>query len=310
MEIHHPSASVPQHLIGGIVAVSDFNGFDLNHQAIVKRLVGWAHAEGRPAIVATFDPPAIHPDQRCSLSDRLTTPLQRASLLATAGVDAMIVFSFKEVFDERFVADRLSSYLQVNGIVVGDQPICSLRMTSEGPGFIAGHSSNKIVVEKIEPMMVDGVRVSTSSIYHCLRTGDLRGAAKMLSQPFTIEGIVQHGKKLGRTIGYPTANVDMGNYFRPAYGVYAVIACLANGQILHGVANLGIRPTFNPPKELLEPHFFDFKGDLYGQAIRIALIDYLRPEARFSSTELLIKQVEIDCIEARNILLASSSNHL
>ena len=95
---------------------------------------------------------------------------------------------------------------------------------------------------------------------------------------------MQHGDKLGRTIGYPTANIDMGNYLRPAYGIYAVRGRLADGRVLDGAANLGIRPTFDPPKELLEPYFFDFAGDLYGQAIEVELIDYLRPEAKFDSS--------------------------
>jgi riboflavin kinase/FMN adenylyltransferase len=135
-----------------------------------------------------------------------------------------------------------------------------------------------------------------------LRAGDPRGAARLLTRPFAIEGIVQHGDKLGRTIGYPTANVDMGKYLRPAYGIYAVTARLGDGRVLKGAANLGIRPTFDPPKELLEPYFFDFSGDLYGQPIEVALIDYLRPEAKFDSLDALTAQMERDCARARALL--------
>ncbi|PTS76710.1 bifunctional riboflavin kinase/FMN adenylyltransferase, partial [Sphingomonas sp. HMWF008] len=113
---------------------------------------------------------------------------------------------------------------------------------------------------------------------------------------------VQHGDKVGRTIGYPTANLDMGTYLRPAYGIYAVRGRLADGRVLDGAANLGIRPTFDPPKELLEPYFFDFNEDLYGQAIEVELIDYLRPEAKFDSLEALTEQMEADCARARIVL--------
>ena len=125
---------------------------------------------------------------------------------------------------------------------------------------------------------------------------------RLLTRPFAIEGVVQHGDKLGRTIGYPTANLDMGNYLRPAYGIYAVTGRLEDGRVLKGAANLGIRPSFDPPKELLEPHFFDFAENLYGQTIEVALIDYLRPEAKFDSLDALIAQMDIDCDRARTIL--------
>ena len=113
---------------------------------------------------------------------------------------------------------------------------------------------------------------------------------------------MQHGDKLGRTIGYPTANVDMGDYLRPAYGIYAVRATLADGRRVNGAANLGIRPTFDPPKELLEPFFFDFTGDLYGQVIAVELVDYLRAEAKFDTLDGLVAQMDRDCARARELL--------
>jgi riboflavin kinase / FMN adenylyltransferase len=113
---------------------------------------------------------------------------------------------------------------------------------------------------------------------------------------------VQHGDKLGRSIGYPTANIDMGEYLRPRYGIYAVTGLLPDGRRLPGAANLGIRPSFDPPKELLEPYFFDFSGDLYGQEIEVALHAFLRPEARFDSLDELTAQMQLDCDEARRLL--------
>ena len=149
----------------------------------------------------------------------------------------------------------------------------------------------------------DGDKViSSSRIREALRTGDCGTATHLLTRPFAIRGQVEHGAKLGRTIGYPTANLQMGTYLRPAYGIYAVTGLLPGGRIVHGAANLGIRPSFDPPIELLEPYFFDFEGDLYGQEIEVALHHYLRPEAKFDSLEALTAQMELDCGQARTLL--------
>jgi riboflavin kinase/FMN adenylyltransferase len=113
---------------------------------------------------------------------------------------------------------------------------------------------------------------------------------------------VRHGDKLGRTIGFPTANLELGAYLRPAYGVYAVRGRLPGGRIVGGAANIGIRPQFDPPKELLEPHFFDFSGDLYGQTIEVEFISFLRPEAKFDGLDALTREIEADCAEARKRL--------
>jgi riboflavin kinase/FMN adenylyltransferase len=109
---------------------------------------------------------------------------------------------------------------------------------------------------------------------------------------------------VGRTIGFPTANIDLGTYLRPRYGIYAVTGSLADGRLLHGAANIGIRPTFDPPKELLEPHFFDFAEDLYGQEIEVAFHRFIRPEAKFDSLDALVGQMEQDCDAAREVLSA------
>jgi riboflavin kinase/FMN adenylyltransferase len=144
--------------------------------------------------------------------------------------------------------------------------------------------------------------VSSSRIREALQAGDCATAAQLLTRPFTVRGTVQHGDKNGRKLGYPTANIAMGNYLRPRYGIYAVTGQLADGPLLKGAANLGIRPSFDPPKELLEPHFFDFDGDLYGAEIDIAFHAFLRPEARFDSMDALMAQMAKDCDTARAVL--------
>src|SRR3546814_347248 len=129
-------------------------------------------------------------------------------------------------------------------------------------------------------------------------------ATRLMTRPYAIEGVVGHGDKLGRTIGFPTANIALGDYVRPAYGVYAVRCRLADGRVLDGAANIGIRPMFDPPRELLEVYLFDFSGDLYGQTIDVELHHYLRPEARFDGLEALVVQMRADCARAKELLAA------
>ena len=147
--------------------------------------------------------------------------------------------------------------------------------------------------------MEGGELVSSTRIRNALRAGNCETATRLLTRPFTIEGVVEHGDKRGRTIGYPTANLSLGNYLRPRFGIYAVRGRLPDGRVLGGAANLGVRPTFEPPKELLEPYFFDFSGDLYGQDIEIELLSFIRDEAKFDSIDTLKRQMDADCVEAR-----------
>jgi riboflavin kinase / FMN adenylyltransferase len=147
----------------------------------------------------------------------------------------------------------------------------------------------------------DGI-ISSSRIRDALKAGDCATATHLLTRPFAVEGVVQHGDKNGRLLGYPTANVDMGNYLRPRYGIYAVRGRLADGRVLNGAANLGIRPSFDPPKELLEPYFFDFNEDLYGQTIEVEFHAFIRGEAKFDDLEELKIQMAKDCDRARSIL--------
>ena len=300
--------AVPDQFAGGIVALGNFDGFHLGHQAVVGAAVARAHAEGRPALVATFDPHPVRHFRPDAPPFRLTTLDQRERLFAAAGVDAMIVFGFDAALAaltaEAFVAERLVGNLRVGGVVTGQDFTFGRAKSGDTATLHAGGAAAGFSVDTVGPVMLDGITVSSTAIRDALRGGDMRGAARLLTRPFAIEGVVQHGDKVGRTIGYPTANIDMGRYLRPAYGIYAVRGTLADGRVLAGAANLGIRPQFAPPKELLEPYFFDFDGDLYGQTIEVALIEHLRPEARFDGLDALVAQMDADCARAREVLSA------
>jgi riboflavin kinase/FMN adenylyltransferase len=302
------AAAVPAELAGGIVALGNFDGFHLGHQAVVGRAVARARAEGRPALVATFDPHPVRYFKPDAAPFRLTTLDQRERLFADAGVDAMVVFHFDAelvaLSAEAFVIERLAGCLKVGGVVTGEDFTFGRGRSGSVDQLAALGRQYGFSDDTVGPVTQGGEIVSSTRVREALRRGDPREAARLLTRPFAIEGVVQHGDKVGRTIGYPTANLDMGEYLRPAYGIYAVRGRLADGRVLDGAANLGVRPTFDPPKELLEPYFFDFSGDLYGQVLTVELIEYLRPEAKFEGLEALTAQMAVDCERARAVLAA------
>lgn len=306
MERLDGGSAVPDRFRGGIVALGNFDGFHLGHQAVVGRAVDRARAEGRPALVATFDPHPVRHFRPDAPPFGLTTLDQRERLFAQAGADAMIVFRFDAALAAltavEFVGDPLLDRLGVGGVVTGADFTFGRARDGNVEVLADLGMHHGFAVETVGPVSLDGEPVSSSRIRVLLEQGDPRGAARLLTRPFTVAGVVQHGDKLGRTIGYPTANIAMGGYVRPAYGIYAVRGRLADGRVVAGAANLGIRPSFDPPKELLEPYFFDFTGDLYGQRIEVALIAYLRPEARFDTLDALTAQMDADCARARRIL--------
>ena len=308
MERLDGSSAVPSRLAGGIVALGNFDGFHLGHQAVVGRAVARARAAGRPALVATFDPHPVRLFRPETPPFRLTTLDQRERLFAEAGADAMVVFGFDAALAaltaEAFVADRLVGALRVGGVVTGEDFTFGKGKAGDAGMLAARGEELGFSAETVGPVSLDGAPVSSSRIRDALRRGDLATATTLLTRPFAIAGVVQHGDKVGRTIGYPTANIDLGTYLRPAYGIYAVTGRLDDGMVLRGAANLGIRPSFDPPKELLEPYFFDFAGDLYGRTVEVALIEYLRPEAKFATLDDLIRQMDLDCAKAKAVLSA------
>ena len=296
----------PAPLRGGIVALGNFDGFHLGHQAVVGRAVERARSEGRPALVATFDPHPVRHFRPDAAPFRLTTLDQREWLFAAAGADATVVFRFDAALAAltaaQFVVARLVEGLGVAGVVTGEDFTFGAGRGGNVRVLAELGAKHAYTAETVGPVSLDGAPVSSSRIRAALQRGDPREAARLLTRPFAIEGVVQHGDKLGRTIGYPTANLDMGPYLRPAYGIYAVRGRLPDGRVVGGAANLGIRPTFVPPKELLEPYFFDYAGDLYGQRIEVELIEFLRAEARFDGLDALTAQMERDCARARVVL--------
>ena len=296
---------LPEHLRGAIIALGNFDGFHLGHQAVIGQALDWAKAEGRPALVATFSPHPIRHFVPDAPPFRLSSLEQREDWFIAAGAAAMLVFHFDDAFAAMpppdFVA-LVGQHLGAAGVVTGGDftfgknrggDIALLRELGAGYG---------LEVRTTPPVIDNGAPVSSTRIREALRIGDCAEATRLMTRPFAIRAVVQHGGKVGRTLGYPTANLSMRGFLRPRYGIYAVTGRLPDGRVLNGAANIGVRPTFDPPLELLEPYFFDFSGDLYGQEIEVAFHHFLRPEAKFDSLDALKAQMERDCDEARRLL--------
>ena len=300
---------VPQALHGAILALGNFDGFHQGHQAVVGEAVRWAHEQGRPAIVATFDPHPVRFFQPDTQPFRLTTLDQRQELFTGAGADAMLVFHFDASIAgmpaSRWVEDMIHGHLRAAGVVTGEDFTFGKGRSGNAASLRELGAAFGIATRFVPAVFDTDGPISSSRIRAALKTGDCVTARRLLTRPFAIRGVVQHGDKLGRTIGFPTANLHMGSYLRPRYGIYAVTGTLPGGRMVPGAANLGIRPSFDPPKELLEPYFFDFAEDLYGQEIEVAFHHFLRPEAKFDSLDALTAQMQRDCDNARKLLSAA-----
>jgi riboflavin kinase/FMN adenylyltransferase len=298
--------AIPAHLRGGIIALGNFDGFHSGHQAVVARAVDLARAQGRPVIVATFDPHPVrlfHPDTPWF---RLTTLDQREQLFAEAGADAMLVFQFNQALAARGAEDfvaMLADDFGAAGVVTGEDFTFGRGRSGNIDVLRSLGAARGLVAEAVPPVLDEHDEiVSSSRIRDALVAGDCATATRLLTRPFALRGEVIHGDKRGRTIGFPTINMLLDHYLRPAYGVYAVKVRLPDGRVSGGAANVGIRPTFDPPKELLETYIFDFSGDLYGQTIEIELIERLRGEAKFDSLDALVAQMDRDVEQARAIV--------
>jgi riboflavin kinase/FMN adenylyltransferase len=308
MERLQGGAAVPAQLRGGIVALGNFDGFHRGHQAVVGRAVSRARLDGRPALVATFDPHPMRYFRPESPWFRLTSLEQRERLMLAAGVDAMLVFQFDAEFAAitatDFVADWLARRIGATGVVTGEDFTFGKGRGGDIAALkLVGHA-NRLSVDTVAPVMEGDRPVSSTWIREALRSGDCETGRRLLTRPFTIEGVVEQGDRRGRTLGYPTANISLGNYLRPRFGVYAVRGRLPDGRTLDGVANLGVRPMFEPPRELLEPHFFGFDGALYGQRLEVELLSFIRDEQVFDDPAALTAQMDRDADEARRRLAA------
>ncbi len=299
---------------GAALALGNFDGVHKGHQAVIAAAVAAAQAAGRPAGAVVFEP---HPRQVFAPTAepfRLQSGAQRARALRQQGAETVIEIRFDRALaalsPEAFAADVIASRIGAAQVCVGLDFRYGKGRSGDAQSLMdhgAAHGFGVTVVDAVDDSDHPGDKISSSAIREALVAGDPALAARLLGRPFAIEGEVIHGQARGRTIAFRTANVALGAYLRPALGVYAVQARLADGTSRAGVANVGVRPTVAgaEAQPLLEAHLFDFEGDLYGQSLEVALIAFLRSEQKFESFEALTRQIAEDAAAARRLLSAA-----
>ena len=295
------------HLEGSWVTIGSFDGVHLGHQAIIRRLVDGAHAQGLLAVIITFFP---HPSKVLRGNGSpfyLTTPEERAEILAGLQVDLAVTLPFNKELAS-LTADEfirlLSEHLNLKRLLVGHD--FALGRGREGNFEVLGKLGQKYhyLLEGQSPLLVAGELVSSSRIRELISQGNVARAAEYLGRRFAVEGKVVPGDGRGRTIGIPTANLEIwGELLLPARGVYATLAHIGSIEI-PSVTNIGIRPTFEnqSPQLRVETHLLNFNRDLYGTMLQLEFIDFLRPEQRFPSVQALVGQIQTDIKHAREVI--------
>lgn len=307
IDVIHGWKGLPPAARGAAVALGNFDGVHLGHQQVIGEAVAAARRLGVPAGVISFEPHPRRWFQPDAEPFRVMTPGQLARALEALGVDRLYLLPFDaamaDLSDEAFAREVLAGGLGVRHVAVGFDITFGKGRTGS-PARLAAYGQALGFTVSTTPRIEGrtGFKLSSTAAREALQAGRPELAATILGRPFAIEGEVVHGDKRGRAIGVPTANVRLGDYVRPRYGIYAVRTRLPDGRLLDGVASLGVRPMFESPEPLLEVWLFDFDGDLYGRTIETQLIAWLRPEMNFDSLEALKTQIDADAEAAKAAL--------
>lgn len=300
--------ALPLNLRNCVVAIGNFDGVHRGHQAVLERALELAHRDGLPAVVLTFEP---HPRSFFKPNEpieRLTDAVEKAEILRLMGFDAVVEQPFTADFSaqsaEDFVRNILVERLHANRVVTGyDFHFGKGRRGTpqflEEAGQLSGFSVSLVDAFGDE----GGNLVSSTRVRALLCAGEVAEAAGLLGYRYRVSGEVIHGKKLGRTLGFPTANMTIDDHVSLKHGIYAVRFRRADGILHDGVASFGRRPTVaSDGKPLLETFVFDFSGDLYGEVAEVSFFGYLRGEVKFDGLDPLIEQMKRDEEEARALL--------
>jgi riboflavin kinase / FMN adenylyltransferase len=300
-----PAPAIPK---GTVVAMGNFDGVHLGHRAVIAAALQMGRAHGRPALAVTFEP---HPRRFFSPSTpqfRLTDETAKLRLLAGTGLAGAVVMTFDkaraETTAQDFVHHDLIERLGVSGIAVGyDFHFGKGRVGS--PSLLVNEAPRLGIEVDVQPHVDIAERpVSSSAIRVALAEGQIEDATAMLGGPWFVSGLVIHGEKRGRDLGYPTANIRLDNNCGLKHGIYAVRVGHGNERF-DAVASFGRRPTFDNGAPLLEIFLFDFKGDLYGKTLDVAFIGFIREELKFESVEALVRHMDEDSARARAALAAA-----
>jgi riboflavin kinase/FMN adenylyltransferase len=289
---------------GSVVCIGAFDGVHRGHRAVIDRVVARAKSLGAMPIAVTFAPiPRAYFGAGVA---QLTSAREKVELLLKAGIERVLLLRFDArlavMSAEEFIAQIIVRRLAAKEVLVGEDFRFGNARAGDLPMLQRFGVENGFQANAVEHFFVEGERVSSSRIRALLAASEFAHAARLLGRNFEIGGHVVHGQQLGRKLGYPTANLPMGSRVSPVGGVFAVKVHGVHADSLPGVASLGVRPTVNGKEPLLEAHLFDFDGDLYGKRIQVEFVEKLRDEEKFDSLDAMVKQIDRDAEQARNIL--------
>jgi riboflavin kinase/FMN adenylyltransferase len=311
--IRHPGSSAPYRR-GAVLAMGNFDGLHKGHAALLDQACAIARDSGAPTAVLTFEP---HPHNvflpGCE-PFRLTPFRVKEREIARLGVDFLFIQHFDAEFAkqsaESFIDEIIIGSIGASHLVVGHDCTFGNRRRGTVEMLREHGAAAEFGVTVVEPVRGSDAVYSSTHIRELLKAGKPREAAAQLGRFWEIDGRVALGDQRGRTIGFPTANIGLGEYLRPALGVYAVRVSgdgpddPLDGEVIDGVVNIGLRPTVGGLVPRLEAHLFDISRDLYGRHLRVALVDFIRPEKKFASFDELKQQIAADAQTARDILAA------
>ncbi|MEW9697673.1 bifunctional riboflavin kinase/FAD synthetase [Paenibacillus sp. SI8] len=295
--------STPIHVGKQVVAIGDFDGVHMGHREVIGRAIHTAGHLGLPAAVMTFHPHPRAVMGQMKYTELLTPMSKKMELFASLGVNHVYIVTFDaslmRLTPEQFV-DQVLYLLGVDSVICGFD--FTFGFQGKGtPDSLCELSHGKFSVEVVRPFHMDGEKVSSTLIRESLQQGDIDTVTRLLGRPYSLSGTVIDGEKRGRTIGFPTANLQLDEPFViPVNGVYAIKASL-RGETYKGVMNIGVKPTFTTGelKPTLEAHLFDFSEQIYGEHLTVEFIAYLRSERKFASIDELISQIKKDSEEAK-----------
>ncbi|MBB44136.1 MAG: riboflavin biosynthesis protein RibF [Rhodospirillaceae bacterium] len=320
MRVFTSYSDVPVDLIGSALALGNFDGVHVGHQAVIGTAKQIADKEKVPSVVMSFSPHPrryFRPDDPCF---ELTPGVFKARPIAQLGIDALFSIPFDShlagMAAENFIEQVLVSELRISHVVAGydfvfgkgrQGNLALLEKMGKKYGF--GTS----IVDAVHPKNKDLPPISSTLIRKYLRAGRVKDASRLLGRNWEIEGEVVAGEQRGGKIGFPTANISLGNFLHPAFGVYACWVAVCDGEkseLRKGVVNIGRRPTFDGEGVTVEAHLFDFDANLYGKVLRVILASFIRPEVTFDGIDEIRTQITKDCSEALSILNANSTPYI
>lgn len=305
MRIVRGLESYPPEAPGAAVALGVFDGVHLGHRAILATAVARARASGLQALACTFDPHPAEVLQPAQAPAPISTLDERLALLAETGVDASVVLAFTAelaaIEPEAFVKDVLLERLHARDVVVGFNH--TFGRGARGSAQLLQALSQRLGFrcDVVPPLLIDGVAVSSSEVRAALKAGQVERANRYLGRPYAVGGQVVQGAGRGRSLGFPTANIRPDRPLLVPAGVYACRAQV-DGQSHPAVVNIGVRPTFEERRLVVEAHLLDFSGTLYGRPIRLMFVSRLREERKFPGPEALREQIGLDITAARRHL--------